>query len=401
MKIYIASHKYTDLPYGDIYSPLYVGSSRLPSSDRKIGWEYDDTCSKHISNKNGSYCELTGLYWIWKQSHEDIVGLVHYRRFFQSPSDPTSPISEQEIRSILQSHDCIVASDYPCSSPRNNELISTGEQYRLVHSSSDLVQLSLVLKRFFPAYHKSFLDLSIHRNTFAPCNMIICSKKLLNEYATWLFKVLSHLEKRIDPITGRNQYQQRVFGFLAERLLNVFIATRACNPFPCDIFDPAKPHIELNIPKSNWPIPKPIIQFDIPSVAVLNKIDYSDVFSYRFYLTHNSDIAIHYSNNPREALEHFLLVGINEGRMAHPRFSIESYINGNPHLREQFGDNRILYLEYYLSHPKDRHHAVGCENLWFDEPDDKVKDTLNLIDRAKHLRFQIFLRLAEQQDVLD
>ena len=36
-----------------------------------------------ISNKNDSYCELTGMYWALKNlKNVDVIGLCHYRRYF-------------------------------------------------------------------------------------------------------------------------------------------------------------------------------------------------------------------------------------------------------------------------------------------------------------------------------
>ena len=52
--------------------------------------------------------------------------------------------------------------------------------------------------------------------------MMICRKDLWNQYCEWLFPILFELEKEID-ILQYNGYQQRVFGFLAERLLNIWV----------------------------------------------------------------------------------------------------------------------------------------------------------------------------------
>ena len=77
-KIYVAMHKKVELPKLDsLYEPLLVGSF---NKKENIGLIRDDS-GKNISEKNENYCELTGIYWIWKNSKEDIVGLCHYRRF--------------------------------------------------------------------------------------------------------------------------------------------------------------------------------------------------------------------------------------------------------------------------------------------------------------------------------
>ena len=53
--------------------------------------------------------------------------------------------------------------------------------------------------------------------------MWIASESIWNDYCEWLFQILFLAEKEIN-LTGRMPYQQRVFGFLSERLFNVYIA---------------------------------------------------------------------------------------------------------------------------------------------------------------------------------
>lgn len=75
-KIYVITHKkYDNIVENDVYTPLFVGAKGKES----FGYLRDDT-GDNISEKNQYYSELTGLYWIWKNSDSDIAGLNHYRR---------------------------------------------------------------------------------------------------------------------------------------------------------------------------------------------------------------------------------------------------------------------------------------------------------------------------------
>ncbi|MBP3805777.1 MAG: DUF4422 domain-containing protein, partial [Oribacterium sp.] len=52
---------------------IQVGTSL---ADREIEAAFFDDKNDNISDKNKQFCELTALYWIWKNATEDIVGLA-------------------------------------------------------------------------------------------------------------------------------------------------------------------------------------------------------------------------------------------------------------------------------------------------------------------------------------
>ena len=76
-RIYVMTHKEMAAIPNEIYIPLHVGRA----CGKELGYTGDHT-GDHISSKNPYYCELTGIYWIWKNIKCDIVGVCHYRRFF-------------------------------------------------------------------------------------------------------------------------------------------------------------------------------------------------------------------------------------------------------------------------------------------------------------------------------
>lgn len=52
--------------------------------------------------------------------------------------------------------------------------------------------------------------------------MFISRKKVFDDYYKWLFDILFEAEKIID-ISNYDNYNKRVYGFLSERLFNVWI----------------------------------------------------------------------------------------------------------------------------------------------------------------------------------
>ncbi len=63
------------------YKVVKVGRGVSDADAKSRGWLCDDT-GDNVSNENPYYCELTALYWNWKNLTEEITGLAHYRRFF-------------------------------------------------------------------------------------------------------------------------------------------------------------------------------------------------------------------------------------------------------------------------------------------------------------------------------
>ena len=81
IKILVATTKKYRMPKDPIYVPVQVGAALSNAPD--LPYMKDNT-GDNISEKNPRYCELTGLYWAWKNLDADYLGLVHYRRYFAS-----------------------------------------------------------------------------------------------------------------------------------------------------------------------------------------------------------------------------------------------------------------------------------------------------------------------------
>ena len=94
-------------------------------------------------------------------------------------------------------------------------------QYVHAHHAEDLDYTRQILEEKYPEYVKAYDD-TMKSTIGHRFNMFIMKTELFDQYCEWLFDILFELEKRID-ISQYNQYEARVFGFLSERLFNVWL----------------------------------------------------------------------------------------------------------------------------------------------------------------------------------
>ncbi|MFE8115170.1 DUF4422 domain-containing protein [Brenneria goodwinii] len=213
----MATHKKYSFPKDNLYIPLHVGKK---NSNILLNYIGDDT-GDSISELNDSFCELTGLYWLWKNSDSPIVGLVHYRRYFSYHKKITNvnyqPIaSSKDFHELNKGYDIIVPTKMKFG--RN---LTVKEHYALVHKEEDIYLIRDIIKSRCPSYLNAF-DTVMNEKEMFICNMFISKNHIMKEYAEWLFDILFEAKIKIDT-TVYDNYQKRVFGFISERLFNIWI----------------------------------------------------------------------------------------------------------------------------------------------------------------------------------
>ena len=217
IKILVACHKPYWTPDDDVYYPIHVGAAGKDS----IGFPGDDT-GDNISLKNPNFCELTGLYWAWKNLDCDVIGLCHYRRYF-AKSGHAGDLSAKKA-AIMTHADYISAlekADILLPKKRNYYIETVRGQYEHAHNPKDLAETERIIAEKYPAYSAAFTRV-MNRKKLHILNMFVMEKSRFDAYCAWLFDILFELEKRID-ITDYTPYEARVYGFLAERLFNVWL----------------------------------------------------------------------------------------------------------------------------------------------------------------------------------
>ncbi len=218
--IFTMTHKKFPKPPDPVYMPLHVG--RANAED--FGYTGDDT-GDHISAKNCYYGELTGVYWVWKNIRTtDYVGICHYRRYFCTEEGRI--LNERDYLSILQDYDMIV-------SKRLKLNYSYFDGYASDYNIFDLVTTGEVIRQMYPAYYDAFERL-VHENGTYFGNMMVASKELYDEYAEWLFTIFAEVEKRINP-GGYDDYHKRVYGFISEFLLYVWVKVKGLKVYECKV----------------------------------------------------------------------------------------------------------------------------------------------------------------------
>lgn len=236
IKILVCCHKPCELPKDDIFLPIHCGKAL---SDLDLGMQGDNEVNgmpcDNISEKNDTYCELTAMYWAWKnikKLYPDIeyIGLNHYRRYFDFEKNPfrgeTVYISENDIKRIKINKKFLsqILFDGKIIVPKKRVTpqLSLKNEYAYFHHIQDYKTLNNIIFNDFPQYANTFLHLMEEQNKIIHYNMFIMPYTTFCEYCSWIFDVLSVCEKKI-PYKTYDTYQKRVMGYMAERLFNVWL----------------------------------------------------------------------------------------------------------------------------------------------------------------------------------
>jgi hypothetical protein len=221
-----------------MYLPVKVGAAC--NAANMPGFVGDNT-GEHISEKNPNYCELTALYWAWKNLSCDYLGMVHYRRYFKGTGE-RGVATQEELTKLLKPGTVLVPK-------KRNYFIETVEShYRHAHENEPL-DVALELVRASGKAYEDAAQKLLHGTRLSLYNMFVMEKSAFDAYCAWLFPLLEQVEACIDT-TGYSAYEARVYGFLAERLFNIWLIANNCHvvQVPC-----------VNLEGQNWP--KKILNF--------------------------------------------------------------------------------------------------------------------------------------------
>ena len=228
IKVIVAAHKRCAMPPDELYLPLQAGAALHDP----IGFERDDS-GDNISEKNGGFCELTCLYWAWKNLQADYIGLAHYRRHFRGKAKQVLTLSEAE--KLLGDTDIVV------TKRRRYYIENLYDHYAHTHAVKPLDTAGQIISEKYPDYLPEFERLK-KRTSAHMFNMMVLRRDHLDAYCTWLFDILFELERRVDA-TAYDAFHGRFFGRVSELLLDVWLSEQHLDVVEVPV---------IGMEKTNW-----------------------------------------------------------------------------------------------------------------------------------------------------
>ena len=227
--LYTAFHKAAPIIDAPFVVPIHVGRARAATA--LPGMIGDDT-GETISDRNPEYCELTALYWAWKNDRtSDRIGLMHYRRVLDVGG--THEGSETELfvdrfdsrdwarrtGAWLEAH----AGDDDIVVPKPHRMGRTVEEnYRRGHAPAEFDLLRKVVAERHPEFLEDF-EAEAAGHVIRLANMFLMRRELFEPYCEWLFDILGRVEAADLDRSFYSPTQARYLGFIAERLLGVYL----------------------------------------------------------------------------------------------------------------------------------------------------------------------------------
>lgn len=220
-RIFIVCHRASEVPSDEVYTPIAVGTGEEKAELAKIMLSDDE--GENIADKNGSFNELTAIYWVWKHLDKfdaDFIGISHYRRYF---SFGARKHAYYEFDGLEECRELIdVTSDGLDVIMKNCDFIvpaptyrrSVYDNYKAAHRVEDLDLAVRILLEAHPEYTAAAEKYLTGTDNYF-FNMFIFDRATFERYCEWIFPVLFRYEKECAHPSERM--------FVTERLAGIFI----------------------------------------------------------------------------------------------------------------------------------------------------------------------------------
>lgn len=188
---------------------LICGSSLLPLEIKQKLTEYNyllDDTGDNISHLNPVVGDLTGLYWIWKNTNDEYVGTNQYRRFW----------NDDVTNSLLLEENTIYISKPIEFAPK-----SLSQQLVESHGIFGMHVLTRAAHLGKIPLNEEMVNSLYHLTGLSPCNMFFGHRDIFNKLCEVLFSIILEIYEGSKYALNDTGYQSRSLAFLSERILNV------------------------------------------------------------------------------------------------------------------------------------------------------------------------------------
>lgn len=211
MSVFIVGHNDSVINNIEGYKNIFVGPNANELAEKYAA--YTDSTGDNIASKNSNYSELTAQYWIWKNTNDHVKGIVHYRRLLTG-SSTKYVLSQGEIEREINNGNVIVSSRVFVRGNLKTDYVRNHFQ-----DDFDLAKNAIISE--YPDYLDAFNQV-MKRNYYHSLNILIAESTMFDSYTKWLFAILDDVERNSN-YKNYDAYQGRIFGFLSERLLDVWL----------------------------------------------------------------------------------------------------------------------------------------------------------------------------------
>lgn len=217
-KIIVVTHKDYQMPNDSLYMPICVGTGLKTLSDK---FQPDNT-GENISKKNITYCELTAIYWAWKNIDADRIGVAHYRRHFtlsKGARTVDKALTGAQLNELEEKYGVDVIFTTPARryvESIENHYIHSLKGYEEVHTK-DIERLKKSIHKCDSSYDESAKNV-LGGNSAHMLNMFITSKENFDAYCAWLFPVIDS----VVAMSEDREDQRRYAGALSEFCLDIW-----------------------------------------------------------------------------------------------------------------------------------------------------------------------------------
>lgn len=170
--------------------------------------ELVDNVGENISSKNRQYCEMTGTYWVWKNTRNKWKGIEHYRRHLLI-----------EPKMLEEEVDVIMPFPYMCYP-------NTISQFRRFVSEPVLLCLLKALQDIHPDEYEEYRRIMYGRFQYT-YNLVVAREEVFDAYCEWFFNITAYIEKMAGEVPEIKE--TRALSYIAEVLTNLYFMYNSKN----------------------------------------------------------------------------------------------------------------------------------------------------------------------------